>query len=128
MDIKYVSPYDYLPKIGFQLFDNYEKNKKKIGDPGGFCALWSIWYVDMRLAHPDIDRKVLVKTLIKTIHNTNNSFKDVIRNYSIEITSLRDKLLKYGNIDINDWMNDNYNSKQYEKLINAINSKLYSVM
>jgi ankyrin repeat protein len=128
MDIKYVSPYDYLPKIGFQLFDNYEKNKKKIGDPGGFCALWSIWYVDMRLAYPDIDRKVLVKTLIKTIHNTNNSFKDVIRNYSIEITSLRDKLLKYGNIDINDWMNDNYNSKQYEKLINAINSKLYSVM
>lgn len=55
--IKYVRPKDYLPKIGFQLMDIYEHNKKKIGDPSGFCALWAIWYVDMRLTYKDTDRK-----------------------------------------------------------------------
>ena len=42
-NITYVSPIKYLPKIGFQYIDVYEK-KKNIGDPGGFCSLWAIWY------------------------------------------------------------------------------------
>jgi len=49
--IKYYAPKDYEPKVGFQLLDIFESNRKKIGDPGGFCALWAIWYVDMRLTY-----------------------------------------------------------------------------
>ena len=127
-DIKYIRPSDYLPKIGFQLFDNSEKNNKKIGDPGGFCALWSMWYVDMRLTYPDIDRKILVKKLIKNIISNNFSFKDVIRNYSSDIVLLRDEMLKYAKMDVNDWMNDNYTEEQLEKFIEKISSVLSQVL
>jgi ankyrin repeat protein len=127
-DVKYIRPSAYLPKIGFQLFDNNEKNNKKIGDPGGFCALWSMWYVDMRLTYPDIDRKTLVKNLIKTITTTNSSFKDVIRNYSDDIVSLRDEMLQYAKMDVNDWMNDNYTEKQLEIFIENIRLTLSKVI
>ena len=63
-DITYLKPKNYLPKIGFQLLDIFENNKKKIGDPGGFCALWAIWYVDMRLTYQEYDRKKLVGLLL----------------------------------------------------------------
>ena len=124
--IKYITPSEYLPKIGFQLFENYENNKK-IGDPPGFCALWSVWYVDMRLSYPNIERKILVKNLIKTIHNKYKSFKDIIRNYSTNITKIRDDVLSIANIDINDWMNDNYNEIQYKKILNKLNEKLVNI-
>ena len=53
-DIKYIRPYNFLPKISFQLLDIIERKKRKIGDPIGFCALWSIWYVDNRIKYKEI--------------------------------------------------------------------------
>ncbi|ATZ80688.1 ankyrin repeat/calcium channel domain-containing protein [Bodo saltans virus] len=112
-DIKYIKPFDFLPKIGFQLFDIVDKQHKKIGDPIGFCALWSIWYVDMRLSYHQIPRDKLVKILISIIKKENLSFKNVIRNYSADIVNIRDDLLKKSNLDINDWINNNYDREQY---------------
>lgn len=117
-DIVYVSPKSYLPKIGFQIFDMYE-NKKKIGDPGGFCAPWSIWYVDMRLSH-DIDRKSLVHVLLQNIKENNISFKNVIRNYSFNIIKIRDQILSKADTDINDWINDEITDVQFNKIIENI--------
>lgn len=122
--IKYIGPDKYLPKIGFQYFDAYETRTKKIGDPGGFCALWSIWYVDMRLKYPDVDRTTLVKKLLKEIKLKNISFKNLIRNYSINITQLRDSIFKSINITINDWLNDEYTEEQFTKLISEITKLL----
>jgi ankyrin repeat protein len=112
-DIKYIKPADFLPKIGFQLLDIIDKQHKRIGDPIGFCALWSIWYIDMRLSYYQIPRDKLVKILISIIKKSNLSFKNLIRNYSADIISIRDDLLKKSNIDINDWINKNYNNEQY---------------
>lgn len=119
-NIKYISPEKYLPKIGFQYFDVFESKTRKIGDPRGFCALWSIWYTDMRLKYPDIDKTSLVKKLLKEIKMKNISFKNLIRNYSLQITNIRDELLKKVNININEWINDQYTEEQYVKLINEI--------
>ena len=52
------------------------------------------------------------------------SFKNLIRNYSSNITILRDKFLKNINIDVNDWYNDKYTDQQAEKLINEIIKKI----
>ena len=97
-----------MPKIGFQYFDIMETKKKNIGDPGGFCALWSIWYTDMRLTYPHIDRKKLVKKMIKSIKEQNISFRNLIRNYSKNVLDLRDSLFQNVNMSINDWINDQY--------------------
>ncbi len=119
-NIKYVNPHHFLPKIGFQYLDVYESKTTKIGDPGGFCALWSIWYTEMRLKYPDIDRKSLVNKLLKQIKSANMSFKNLIRNYSINITNIRDMVFNKANISINDWLNDQYTGEQFQQVIKEI--------
>ncbi len=118
--IKYISPDKYMPKIGFQLLDIMEQQSKKIGDPGGFCAMWAIWYTDMRMAYYDIDRKKLVGSMIKSIRTQNLSFKRIIRNYSREIIERRDNIFQKVGMTINDWINDQYTEDQYNKLIREL--------
>jgi ankyrin repeat protein len=126
-DIKYFGPADYEPKIGFQLMDIFENNKKRIGDPGGFCALWAIWYVDMRIKYKDISCKDLVNILIKSIRTQNISVKNMIRNYAKNILELRDKILKKAGLDINDWLNDMFTDVQINAVIELIQNEILSV-
>ena len=119
-NIKYIKPTDYLPKIAFQVFDTVEKKTKKIGDPGGFCALWTIWYTDFRLTYYDMNRKSLVKKLLKNIKQENISFRNLIRNYSYSITNIRDKIFKKVGITINNWLNDQYSEEQLIEIINEL--------
>lgn len=123
-NIKYISPDTFLPKIGFQYFDIYEEKTSKIGDPGGFCALWSLWYTDMRLKYPDINRKSLVNKLLKEIKLKNISFRYMIRNYSSNITDIRDTIFKASGITINDWLNDQYTKTEYEIIIKELTKLL----
>ena len=125
-NIKYISPSKYLPKISFQYLDVYERKTKKIGDPGGFCALWSIWYTDMRLTYPDYDRKILADKLLKDIRSEGLSFKNLIRNYSLNITNVRDDIFKAADLNINNWMNDEYTEEQYKIVIDKITDMLKS--
>lgn len=125
-NIKYISPKDYLPKIGFQYFESFEINNKNIGDPGGFCAVWSIWYTDMRLIYPDVPRDKLVKMLMNELKKKNISFREMIRNYAYNATKIRDEIFNKVNISINDWINDQYTPDQYKMIIEEITVLLSS--
>jgi len=46
--------------------------------------------------------------MIKWIKFDNQSFKNIIRNFSKKITSIRDEYLKKFSRDINDWIVGNY--------------------
>jgi ankyrin repeat protein len=127
-EIKYYGPADYEPKIGFQLLDIFENNKKKIGDPGGFCALWAVWYVDMRLKYKDIHCKELIEILIKSIRTQNVSVKNMIRNYAKNIIELRDNILKKAGLDINDWLNDMFTDTQINAIIQLIQNEILEVL
>ena len=113
----YISPKKYLPKIGFQIKEIYELKNDYIGDPNGICAVWCVWWADIRINNPDIPRKKLADLLNKEIINNDYSFKKIIRDYSNYITAVRDKMFNKSNININDWINDNISS-QNEKLLN----------
>jgi ankyrin repeat protein len=105
----YLSPDKYLPNIGFQMYEVVEEQKcKKIGDPNGFCAIWCIWWAEQRLNNPNIEPSLLAEELIKQIKLSNRSFKKLIRNYSMNIVSIRDNYLKKYEITIDDWINGNY--------------------
>ncbi len=119
-EISYVSPKNFLPKIGFQFFESLETKKKRIGDPGGFCGLWSIWYTDMRMTYYDVGRTTMVNKMLKYIKSQNISFKNLIRNYSVNITTIRDKIFKKADITINDWINDQYTEKQLLLVVEEI--------
>ncbi len=126
-DIKYVFPKDYLPKIGFQLLDITEKTKRKIGDPSGYCSVWAIWYVDIRLSYRDTPRKFLVEKMIQEIKSQNISFKNLIRNYAKNIIDQRDKILSKAGIDINDWLNDQIPIDKANIVIECIAKDIESV-
>jgi ankyrin repeat protein len=118
---KYYKPTDYLPKIGFQMLDSNEiSSHRNLGDPRGFCALWCIWYTDYRLKYADINPRKLVSNLIKLIKKNNYSFRKLIRNYSKQITTLRDYHLKQVGIDINQFLNNTIPFDKYIQLKKSI--------
>lgn len=116
-NIKYLSPYDFLPIVGFQILEITENNKcKRIGDPNGFCGVWCTWWVYQRMSNPTILPSILAIELIKQIKLDNYNFKTVIRNFSSHITIMRDNVLKSNNIDINDWITSNYKQNVLENI------------
>ena len=54
-------------------------------DPGGFCAAWSFYYLEIRLLNPDIDTTTLITLLNEDLRrydlNGENNFTNVIRGY-----------------------------------------------
>jgi hypothetical protein len=120
IQIKYIKPSDYMPKVGLQFIESIEQTRY-IGDPSGFCSLWTTWYADMRLTYIDIDRSKLINKIINQLKKLDKGTKNLIRNYSFEVTSLRDSALTYAGITINDWINDQYQEKNTVLLSNKIN-------
>ena len=116
-DIKYIKPKDYLPVIGFQMIENLETEKcKNIGDPNGFCTVWSIWYCYQKMSNLNITSKDLVDQLITNIKLEAKSFKSLIRNFSKNISEYRDDFLKKVGLDINLWIQSNYTEVELIKL------------
>jgi ankyrin repeat protein len=123
-NIIYIAPDKYMPKMGFQFFDTFERKTKKIGDPHGFCAMWAIWYTDLRLTYYDIDRRSLVNKMLKSVKMQQLSFKNIIRNYSANIMKIRDEVFKKVGLTINDYMNDQYTDKQYSLMIYEVSTMI----
>lgn len=126
--ITYYKPSDFLPIIGFQLLENIETSKcKKIGDPNGFCGVWCIWWVYQRLLNinnPKYNINNIASELIKNLKYDNKSFKNLIRNFSQKITQIRDSYLNKFNIDINDWIVNNYDEELINKLEKLVLNKI----
>ena len=122
-DIEYRRPKNYLPIIGFQFLETLENRKcRRIGDPNGFCAVWCIWWIEQKIKNIKIESSILAEKLIERTKLNNFKFKNLIRNYSKNITDLRDNYLQKYNLDINDWINKNYTEDIIEKLENDISS------
>jgi ankyrin repeat protein len=125
----YKTPVDYLPKIGFQLLESYDHYKtKKIGDPGGFCAVWCVWYINMRIKYNVLSREHLIIKLIQKIKEENIPFKTLIRNYAKRIIDIRDEILVESNIDINEWLNADYEQAIYDNFIINIQKKVVNII
>ena len=119
---KYFKPISYEFLIGFQTMEVEDINNK-IGDPKGFCGAWSLWWAYMRINNNVISRKKLFIQLVKNIRKNNLSFKNIIRSFSKIITDLRDSLLKKVSLDINKWLNDDFDYDVFDRF-NSIIEKL----
>jgi len=123
-NIKYIKPSDYEPKVGFQFLESGDRYNKQIGDPGGFCAAWALWYVEQRLTYADVDRKVLINKIFKNIKLENISIKNMIRNYSLNVTKLRDQIFSESDMTINNWLNEKYTDTQLVAIIKKIKNMI----
>jgi len=93
--MKYLRPNDYLPKPGYQLLSN-ENNiyNQKVGDFGGFCLGWCIWYVEHRIKNSKIDSITLNKKTLEKLLRLDDSLNEFIRNYSNKLFDEKYKILK----------------------------------
>lgn len=122
---EYIPPKSYLKTLSFQAFENSEsKDNSKIGDPGGFCAAWSLWFSENYiLNYKKIDNlSEFIQELNLQIRVRNISFKNMIRTFAAKIAKYRDKYLKKINIDINDWNNESLTDDVYDNAIEYLNS------
>lgn len=126
-DYEYLEPLDFLPVISLQSLESYEsKNHKRIGDPGGFCVVWCVWYLEQRLKYIVHPKKLIAKLIIN-IKIKNISFKNLIRSFSNEILIIRDNILNELNIDINDIINNNINRSQILNINQLILDQIQSI-
>ena len=72
--IKYINPSSVCP-MGLQTL--HEKTETH---HTGFCGLWTIWYLDLRLSYPDVPSDKLLKIASK--HLKELGFTTFIYNYS----------------------------------------------
>ena len=118
--ITYLGPKDYLPRVGFQAYEGVEEHNDNIGDVDGFCQIWTIWYLDNRIRYADYDAKFLVRTLLKEIRLSDKPFRNIIRDYTFNITKLRDNYLHEIGKNINDYRNNKIKLSDKEKLVKII--------
>lgn len=116
VEFEYFRPKDFLPNIGFQIKEINELKSDYIGDPNGFCALWCIWWADLRISNPDISRTKLVKYINRELINGKYSYRKLIRDYSYYIIEIRDKIFLKANTNINEWINDTILNKNIDLL------------
>lgn len=108
--ITYLTPIDFCPRIGFQLIQGFEEKQTK-DDPGGFCAVWSLWYANLRISNPDRPRQEIVDRSIREITQSNVFQTDTpienitafIRNYAEFVVKKAKELSESINIPFEDF-------------------------
>nr|WRJ70066.1 hypothetical protein TetV2_00621 [Oceanusvirus sp.] len=85
-------PNNICPVMGPQALEKYSKNSQISNYPNiGYCAAWSLYYIDARLSNPLVNEKDLMKTFMKKFETNATGF---INAYSYFIVSLYDDLMK----------------------------------
>ena len=91
-EAKYISPDICCPFIGPQAIQESEK-LMKIADPGGFCAAWTLWIIELRMKNPDKALKDLQLLAIKKMRRDPKPMTDFIRSFSQFVVKKRKEVL-----------------------------------
>ena len=107
---KYITPLSYIPMESLQDIERYNIERLNI-DPGGYCAYWSLLYMDKRLSNPDKTRKEIIESLLKKINyaieKKSNPMELIVRQYAQFFDKIQKDIFKklvsvevtYDNID-----------------------------
>lgn len=124
--MKYCSPDCYFPVSGFQtLSDENNIMNQKMGDFGGYCLAWCIWYIEHKLTNMNVNSKDLVRKTLNRFMSMNIKPMEYIRNYANYISHFRLGFLKKIGIPENITSNENLNN-MYNNIINTNIIKLYN--
>lgn len=126
--IKYYSPKKYMGDYKYQLMsgDLYYKNRN-LGDPGGYCLAWTIFFVELIIKNNKKDIKDIIKDSFREILNYNENLLSFIRNYAFYLNKEKDKIMKKINIDYINIYKNNYKEDKLNKIFGYINNYLYSI-
>jgi hypothetical protein len=114
----YCGPDCYFPVSGFQtLSDENNYMNQKMGDFGGYCLAWSIWYVEHKMINLKVEPKDLIRKTINRFIKMDVKPMEYIRNYANHISKFRLGYLKKIGIPENIASNENLNN-MYTNIIN----------
>jgi glutaredoxin len=92
---KVYSPLEFCPRQSFQYIQHIKEIfEKQEGDPAGFCAVWTAWYADTRMANPNKSRKQVVDMALWKLRNNSESMTKFIRSYSAFLVKAGELLKK----------------------------------
>ena len=116
--MSYCSPDCYFPVSGFQtLSDENNQMNQKMGDFGGYCLAWSIWYTEHKMINLKVEPKDLIRKTINKFMKMNVKPMEYIRNYANYISKFRIGYLKKIGVPENVASNENLNN-MYTNIIN----------
>lgn len=122
---KYYSPKMYFPVAGFQtLSDENNPMNQKMGDFGGYCLAWTLWYIEHRNMNKKIEPKKLIRKTLNKFLSMKLKPDEYIRNYANSINKERIKLLKQIGLTEKEASNEALTTTNYNKIVEFIKKKL----
>jgi hypothetical protein len=87
---KFVPPSDICPrKPNSEAFKNgFQGMENRIGEKGGFCQLWSMFFIECVLRNPDMDIKEVYENAYNIMNDSPQFFLDVIKGYFVQVNEL----------------------------------------
>ena len=82
-NIKYFKPITYCVR---DIYQRREIDEINYDDTSGNCAVWRLWYIDLRLTNPILNRKQVVKLSMSKLEII-GSFQKFIKSYQAYIIS-----------------------------------------
>ena len=139
LKLEYLRPEDYLPDVGFQTVGNDGADHyRKLSDPGGYCLAWSLWYLESRIANPDLHPRKLALDLFPAIIGRKLQKKDrdepelafinYIRDYSHHLNQLRIRFLEDAGLPKMSHYNNAWKESHVETLSKSLVNKLNSIV
>jgi len=113
-DIEYKTMNDFCPAPGFRIRRQHQTRgpqalenrlEKQLTDPGGFCAYWSIFFIDYIMTNhkrPGFEQKTIPEHLEKMISDIGkkfSSYKEFIRTFAVFINNAAINIGKSKDID-----------------------------
>jgi hypothetical protein len=114
IDLKYKKPKDFIQQKGFQELEEVQIDDRlgsvRRDDYRGYCGMWSIWFVDMRMRNPEMSSKELLALSLKKMKGKN--FRKFIRNYTNFLVEMRKIIMEKTDKDCR--KNNNGKSPDYD--------------
>lgn len=73
---------------GLQYRESCSTLKKFSKEPGGYCAVWSLYFAELVLKNPTMTSREIMVSILKKIRmsrNQNDYLREIIRGYAVEI-------------------------------------------
>ena len=81
----------------------------------------------MRIKYNMLESNKLIIKLIQKIKRENIPFKSIVRNFAKKIIDIRDEILIESKLDINKWLNGNYEIAIHNDLIINLQKKIINL-
>ena len=96
LDFTYIKPEEFIKKNSFQELEEKQIDQEigsiRKDDYRGYCGMWSVWFIDLKMNNPNLSSKKLLDDSLKKMKGKN--FRRFIRNYTNHIIEVRKMVLE----------------------------------